>query len=60
EKTGQRISQLRVRQAADTRAGTLVTACPYCSIMFHDAIADTGLTGLETADLAQLVAERLS
>ncbi len=59
EKTGERISQLRVKQAAGAGADTLVTACPYCSIMFSDAIAETEQAGLKTADLAQLVAERM-
>ena len=38
EKTGERISHCRIAQAEKTGAETIVTACPFCSIMFHDAI----------------------
>jgi Fe-S oxidoreductase len=60
EKTGKRISHCRLEQAAKTGSGTIVTACPYCSIMFHDAIAETGREGMQTMDLAQAVAEKLT
>lgn len=59
EKTGERISHMRARQAQKTGAGTLVTACPFCSIMFKDAIAETDIQNLKTADLAQIVLENL-
>jgi Fe-S oxidoreductase len=60
EKTGKRISHCRLEQAEKTGAGTVVTACPYCSIMFHDAIAETGREGMKTIDLAQAVEEKLT
>ena len=59
EKTGERISHMRVRQAQETGAGVLATACPFCSIMFKDAIAETESQNLKTADLAQIVLDRL-
>ncbi len=59
EKNGKRISHCRLEQAEKTGAGTLVTACPFCSIMFHDAIAETGREGMKTLDLAQAIEERL-
>jgi len=59
EKTGKRISHCRLEQAEKTGAATMVTACPYCSVMFHDAIAETGREGMKTIDLAQAVEEKL-
>jgi Fe-S oxidoreductase len=59
EKTGKRISHCRLEQAAATGASTVVTACPFCSIMFHDAIAETGREGMRTLDLAQVIEEKL-
>jgi len=60
EKSGQRISHCRLQQAQETGAGTVVTACPFCSIMFHDAIAETGREGMKTLDLAQAIEETLA
>jgi Fe-S oxidoreductase len=59
EKSGKRISHCRLEQAAATGASAIVTACPFCSIMFHDAIAETGREGMKTLDLAQAIEERL-
>ncbi len=59
EKGGQRLSHMRVEQARKSGAATLATACPWCSVMFKDAIDEMGLQGLATADLAQLVRDRL-
>ncbi len=59
EKSGKRISHCRLEQAEKTGAGTIVTSCPFCSIMFHDAIAETGREGMKTIDLAQAIEERL-
>jgi Fe-S oxidoreductase len=59
EKSGKRISHCRLEQAEKTGASTVVTSCPFCSIMFHDAIAETGREGMKTIDLAQAIEERL-
>jgi Fe-S oxidoreductase len=59
EKTGERISHVRTAQAQATGAAKVVTACPYCSIMFKDAIAEKEIVGLENKDLAVLVWERM-
>jgi len=60
EKSGKRISHCRMEQAEKTGADTIVTACPFCSIMFHDAIAETGRERMKTLDLAQAIEERLT
>jgi Fe-S oxidoreductase len=59
EKSGKRISHCRMEQAEKTGADTIVTACPFCSIMFHDAIAETGRERMKTLDLAQAIEEKL-
>ena len=60
EKTGKRISHCRLEQAAATGAGAVVTSCPFCAIMFHDAIAETGREGMTSLDLAQAIEENLA
>ena len=60
EKTGERISHCRIAQAEKAGAETIVTACPFCSIMFHDALSETGREKIKTLDLAQAIEEKLS
>ncbi len=60
EKSGKRISHCRLEQAEKTGSDTVVTACPFCSIMFHDAIAETGREKMKTLDLAQVMEKKLS
>ena len=58
ESAGQRISQMRIEQAARTRARILATACPFCLQMLDDAIKARGLEdSLKAMDIAELVAE---
>jgi Fe-S oxidoreductase len=59
EKNGKRISHCRIEQAEKTGADTIVTACPFCSIMFHDALSETGREKMKTLDLAQAIEEKL-
>jgi Fe-S oxidoreductase len=42
EEPGSRISDVRFKQLRDTGAGTVVTACPFCSIMLKGAQASAG------------------
>ncbi len=39
-----RINQKRLNQALDIKADTITTACPFCLIMFDDALRSKGLT----------------
>jgi len=56
EKTGQRISEMRLDQAAVTRAGVVATACPFCLQMLEDAARDKEEeTTLQVRDIAELV-----
>ncbi|HEY5897077.1 MAG TPA: heterodisulfide reductase-related iron-sulfur binding cluster, partial [Burkholderiales bacterium] len=53
---GERFADLRVKQALETGAEVLVTACPYCITNFTDASLDQGL---EVKDITEVVAEAL-
>jgi len=55
---GTRISDVRFRQLSETGAGTVVTACPFCSIMLKGAQASTQAT-IQVVDLMTFVNGRL-
>ncbi|KPL03123.1 MAG: hypothetical protein AMJ90_03980 [candidate division Zixibacteria bacterium SM23_73_2] len=60
ENLGKRINQLRVKQAQETEAKTIASACPYCLTMLSDGIKEIGLEEkLEVNDIAELVASLL-
>jgi Fe-S oxidoreductase len=63
EQPGSRISDIRLRQLRDTRAGTVVTACPFCSIMLKgaqaSAPAEPGEGEMQFVDLMTFVSGRL-
>jgi Fe-S oxidoreductase len=57
---GEKIAEVRVREAAATGAGTIVTACPFCFSNLDDAVKTAGFEGrLEVKDLTELVAQSL-
>lgn len=53
---GERMSDIRVQQAAATGAEVLAVACPYCLQMFEDSVKTLELD-LEVRDVAELLAE---
>ena len=55
---GERISDVRVKQALDTGAQVLAVACPYCMIMFEDSIKTMNIN-LEVKDISELLAESI-
>ncbi|MCP4902479.1 MAG: (Fe-S)-binding protein [bacterium] len=55
---GERMSDIRVEQAAATGADILAVACPYCLQMFEDSVKTMGLD-LEVKDIAELLADSL-
>ena len=60
ENSGTRINQERVREALDTGAGVVATACPFCTGMLEDGIAGANADArLRVLDLAELVAGSL-
>jgi Fe-S oxidoreductase/nitrate reductase gamma subunit len=54
-----RMSNIRMRELADTGAKTIASNCPFCMTMFQDAKANVD-ENLKTQDLAELVAMSLS
>ena len=60
EAGGTKMPELRIRQAVESGAEVLATACPYCLIQFEDAVKTAGLEErLRVADVTELAAERL-
>lgn len=55
---GERMSDIRVKQAVDTDAEILAVACPYCLIMFEDSIKTMNLN-LAVKDISELLIESL-
>jgi Fe-S oxidoreductase len=58
EEPGSRISDVRFKQLQDTGAPTVVTACPFCSIMLKGAQA-TAQAETQFVDLMTFVKDRL-
>jgi Fe-S oxidoreductase len=55
-----KLSEIRIREAADTGAAVVITACPYCLIMLEDALKSADLDDrLKVMDLNELLAEAL-
>jgi Fe-S oxidoreductase len=52
------INEERVREAAETGAGTLAVACPFCTLMLDDGVRQTG-SELRVADVSTLLVEAL-
>lgn len=54
--SSQTISERRVRQALDTGADILLTACPFCNITLNDAVKSMGKEdAIEVMDITALV-----
>jgi Fe-S oxidoreductase len=58
EEPGSRISDVRFRQLQDTGAGTVVTACPFCSIMLKGAQTSGPANNVQFIDLMTFVNNR--
>ena len=55
-----RMSEIRIKQARETGAQILITACPLCLIMLEDASKTAGFEGeMKVMDLNELVLESL-
>ncbi|MBN2042162.1 MAG: 4Fe-4S dicluster domain-containing protein [Spirochaetes bacterium] len=55
EDLGTRINQFRTKDAHNTGAGKICTACPFCMTMLSDGTQELGIQNLETYDIAELV-----
>jgi Fe-S oxidoreductase len=55
-----RINHRRLDDALAVEAETVVTACPYCMIMFDDAIRSRGVgESIQVMDIAEMMVQRL-
>ncbi len=55
-----RINQHRLQHAMDINADTISTACPYCLIMFDDALRSKGLADeIEVLDIIEILNQSL-
>jgi len=55
-----RINQHRLQHALDINADTITTACPFCLIMFDDALRSKGLTEqIQVYDLVEILNQSL-
>ena len=61
ETRGTRINAERTRQALDTGATTVATACPFCLVMLRDGVNEAGSlgAGVQTQDVAEILAASL-
>jgi len=59
EEPGSRISDVRLKQLTATGAGTVVTACPFCSIMLKGAQSSAPQTNVQFVDLMTFVKDRM-
>ena len=59
ENTGERINQLRTRQALATGADVIAVACPYFLTMFADGLGELG-GKVQVMDIAEILEERIS
>jgi Fe-S oxidoreductase len=58
ESRGQRINQARTEEAAETGAGIIAVACPFCMQMFEDgvgAVPQAAEREMQVLDLAELL-----
>ncbi|MEK6607611.1 MAG: (Fe-S)-binding protein [Myxococcota bacterium] len=61
EKTGERVNRNRVKEALETGVEAIATACPFCTIMLRDGVADEGAAErVKVMDVAELVAASLA
>jgi len=60
EDPAKRISTRRVEEIIEAKVDLVATACPYCVVMFEDALKAKGVEeSIKVVDLSELVAEAL-
>lgn len=60
ENIGTRISEMRVKMAAETGASQLLSNCPFCLTMFEDGVKGAELEGkVLPKDVAEILVERI-
>jgi len=54
-----KIGVMRAEEARETGAETLAVACPFCIVMFEDAVKASGEDGLAVRDVAEILADSM-
>jgi len=58
---GERLAEVRVRDALALGADVIATACPFCMLTLEDAVKTTGAEGsIQILDIMELVAQAIS
>lgn len=58
EKGSDEINQMRIKQAQDTQADTIVTGCPFCNTMLADGMTkQTTGNAMDIRDVVEMIAE---
>jgi Fe-S oxidoreductase len=58
---GTRLAQLRVKEALDTGAQVLATACPFCLLTLEEAVKHLGVEErIKVMDIAEIAAAALT
>ena len=56
-----RINHRRLQDVIDVQANAVATACPYCLLMFDDAIRSKGVGDqIQVLDIAEILERQLS
>jgi Fe-S oxidoreductase len=54
--SGERLAEIRVRDAVESEAEILATACPFCLLTLEDAVKTTGFEGeIQVLDIVELL-----
>ena len=57
---GERLAEIRVKDASEAGAEMLIVACPFCLLTFEDAVKTAGLDGkLRILDIAELLSQAI-
>jgi len=56
-----RINHQRLNDALQVKSDVITTACPYCLLMFDDAIRSKGIGDqIEVMDISEILEQRIS
>jgi len=57
---GERLAEVRVKEAVESGAEVLTTACPFCLLTFEDAVKTTGFEGkIQVMDVVELLSQAI-
>jgi len=57
---GERLAEIRVREAVESGAEVLATSCPFCLLTFEDAVKTTGFEGrIQVMDIAEMLSQAI-